>query len=120
MLDTKGPEIRTGMLENGNSIQLEKGQFIEITTDYSVLGNEKKISCSYQSLPKSVNVGTRILLADGAFTMIVKQILPAGVICEVMNGGTLGERKNMNLPGIIVDLPTVTDKDKDDLVNFAV
>ena len=120
MLDTKGPEIRTGLLEDGAPIKLEKGQTLEITTDYSIHGNSKRISCSYKALPKSVQIGTKILVADGSFTMKVTEITQDSVIVEVLNNGTLGERKNMNLPGIVVDLPTVTEKDKEDLVKFGV
>uniref|UniRef100_A0A7S2R7I1 Pyruvate kinase n=1 Tax=Mucochytrium quahogii TaxID=96639 RepID=A0A7S2R7I1_9STRA len=120
LLDTKGPEIRTGFLENGSSIQLKKGSLVELTTDYEFKGNETKIACSYKSLCTSVKVGSTILCADGSLTMKVVEILEKSVMVEILNNGTLGERKNMNLPGIIVDLPTVTEKDKDDLVNFAV
>jgi len=120
MLDTKGPEIRTGFLENGKSVELKKGSTLEITTDYSFKGTSSKIACSYMSLCKSVKIGSTILCADGALTMKVKEILETSILVEMLNNGTLGERKNMNLPGVVVDLPTITEKDRDDLVNFAV
>ncbi|CAM9738459.1 unnamed protein product [Discosporangium mesarthrocarpum] len=120
MLDTKGPEIRTGFLADKETkkVVLTRGQDLELTTDYNFLGNESKIACSYKSLPTSVKVGGKILVADGSLVLIVKECLETSVICEVMNNCTLGERKNMNLPGAIVDLPTLTEKDINDLQNF--
>lgn len=120
LLDTKGPEIRTGFLENHESVLLEKGSLVEICTDYEFLGNSKKIACSYKSLPKSVKVGSTILCADGSLVMVVKELREESVVVEMQNTAKLGERKNMNLPGIIVDLPTVTEKDKVDLQKFGV
>jgi len=120
LLDTKGPEIRTGMLENGAKIQLTAGNEITITTDYDFKGNEKMIALSYKQLARDVKPGNQILCADGS---VVLEVLS----CDVKNGtvrarcknsASLGERKNTNLPGVIVDLPTLTEKDKDDLVNF--
>jgi len=118
MLDTKGPEIRTGFLKDHKTVDLVKGQLLELTTDYSYEGDNKKIACSYKSLPKSVKVGSVILVADGTLETKVTEILPEGVVVEVLNNCKLGEKKNMNLPGIIVDLPTITEKDEDDLINF--
>jgi pyruvate kinase len=117
MLDTKGPEIRTGFLE-GDKATFEKGQTLEITTNYDFKGNNQKIACSYESLPTSVQVGSDILIADGSLTCRVTEILTDGVKVEVLNNCTLGNRKNMNLPGCIVDLPTLTEKDEDDLIDF--
>ena len=118
MLDTKGPEIRTGLLAGHAPVALVEGQSLEITTDYSIEGTSSRISCSYPSLPTSVRVGSRILIADGTLVCEVTEVLPAGVRVRVGCSVTLGEKKNMNLPGVIVDLPTITDKDRDDLVNF--
>ena len=120
MLDTKGPEIRTGFLEDGKAVTLEAKSLVEITTDYSFKGNSKKIACSYASLPTSVEVGSTILVADGSLVMKVVELRELSIVVEMQNTGTLSERKNMNLPGVIVDLPTITDKDRDDLVNFGV
>lgn len=120
MLDTKGPEIRTGFLADKKSKQaeLKRGQDLELTTDYDFLGDNTKIACSYKSLPTSVHPGSKILVADGSLVLTVKECLKTSVITEVMNNCVLGERKNMNLPGAIVDLPTLTEKDIDDLQNF--
>lgn len=75
MLDTKGPEIRTGMLVDGKPIELVAGQDLILTTDYSFLGTTEKIACSYKSLPDTVQVGSTMFIADGSLTCIVTEIL---------------------------------------------
>eukprot|EP01017_Pseudomicrothorax_dubius_P010765 TRINITY_DN1388_c0_g1_i1.p1 TRINITY_DN1388_c0_g1~~TRINITY_DN1388_c0_g1_i1.p1 ORF type:complete len:513 (+),score=157.86 TRINITY_DN1388_c0_g1_i1:117-1655(+) len=118
MLDTKGPEIRTGLLKEHKTVNLTMGQTLEITTDYTFEGDENKIACSYVDLPNSVKVGSTILIADGSISCRVKELKADGVIVEVLNSATLGEKKNMNLPGIEIKLPTVTEKDENDIVEF--
>eukprot|EP00750_Incisomonas_marina_P030096 INCI7266.1.p3 GENE.INCI7266.1~~INCI7266.1.p3 ORF type:complete len:438 (-),score=87.49 INCI7266.1:4226-5539(-) len=120
MLDTKGPEIRTGFFADGaKTIDLVAGQDLELhSADYSFKGDNTKIAVTYKAMPQTVKVGQTILAADGSLVLTVKEILPDGVMTTVTNSCTIGERKNMNLPGVIVDLPTVTEKDKDDLINF--
>jgi pyruvate kinase len=120
LLDTKGPEIRTGMSKDHANITLTAGQSLKISTDYTLEGDSSAIACSYASLPTSVKPGSTILAADGSLVMVVKECLADGVTVTVKNDAVLGERKNMNLPGVIVDLPTITPKDEDDLVNFGV
>eukprot|EP00753_Platysulcus_tardus_P022712 PLAT9927.1.p2 GENE.PLAT9927.1~~PLAT9927.1.p2 ORF type:complete len:496 (+),score=225.93 PLAT9927.1:60-1547(+) len=117
MLDTKGPEIRTGFLEDG-PVQLDAGQALEITTDYEFKGTKDKIACSYAALPETVKEGDTILAADGNLVMTVEECKEDSVFVRVENNYLLGERKNMNLPGCIVKLPTVTEKDERDLVDF--
>ena len=75
MLDTKGPEIRTGLLKDSKPIDLVAGQDLEITTDYSLEGDSKRIACSYKSLPETVSVGSVIYIADGSLTCNVTEIL---------------------------------------------
>ena len=120
LLDTKGPEIRTGFLEEHNNVSFEANQELEITTDYSFEGNSSKIACSYKSLPKTVKPGDQILIADGSLVCIVEECLEESVRVTVKNNATIGERKNMNLPGCVVDLPTLTEKDEDDLIDFGI
>jgi pyruvate kinase len=122
MLDTKGPEIRSGFFREdcGGKVQLTAGQTLKLTTDYSFKGDSTCIGCSYEKLPKSVVPGNQILMADGS---VVMEVLDCGsdfVNCKVLNNATIGERKNMNLPGVHVDLPILGEKDKDDLLNFAI
>jgi pyruvate kinase len=122
LLDTKGPEIRTGMLDHGEPVMLEMGSEITLTTDYECKGNKNLIAVSYASLAKDVAAGSKILCADGSITFTVLSCdVDAGTVqvrCE--NGAKLGERKNMNLPGVNVDLPTITEKDRDDILNWGV
>jgi len=122
MLDTKGPEIRTGFYQPSynKKLTLVKGETIEVGTDYERLGGKEYLACSYKSLPTTVKIGSHILVADGAVMLEVVEIRSESVIAKILNNATIGERKNMNLPGAIVDLPTLTDKDIDDLTNFGI
>jgi len=120
MLDTKGPEIRTGMLRENKPIDIVAGQQLKIVTDYAIEGDTKQIACSYKSLPQTVNVGSTIYIADGSLTCEVTEVHEDSVMVHCKNGCKLGERKNMNLPEAIIDLPTLTDQDTNDLVEFGV
>jgi pyruvate kinase len=122
MLDTKGPEIRTGFLIDGKPVQLTKGQELTITTDYNIKGDSKTISMSYKKLADDLKPGSIVLCADGTITLTVTSTDPSlGVIkCRCENTAMLGERKNVNLPGVIVDLPTLTEKDKEDIVKWGI
>ncbi|XP_043693807.1 pyruvate kinase, cytosolic isozyme [Telopea speciosissima] len=122
MLDTKGPEIRTGFLKDGKPIQLKKGQEITISTDYSIKGDENMISMSYKKMAEDLNPGSVILCADGTITLTVLSCNKnVGLVqCRCENSALLGERKNVNLPGIIVDLPTLTEKDKEDILQWGI
>ena len=123
MLDTKGPEIRSGFFNNGvKKITLTKGQELTLTTDYSFKGDTTKLACSYPALATSVTPGQQILVADGSLVLTVLTTDPAAgeVTCRIENNASIGERKNMNLPGVKVDLPTFTEKDVDDIVNFGI
>lgn len=107
MLDTKGPEIRTGFFGNGVSkIKLIKDETITLTTDYSFRGDSTKLACSYPKLATSVAPGQNILVADGSLVLkVISCDASSGeVLCRILNNATIGERKNMNLPGVIVDL----------------
>jgi len=110
-LDTKGPEIRTGFFANGASkIDLVKGNTIVLTSDYHYRGDATKLACSYAKMAQSVNPGQSILIADGSLVLTVLTTDPAlgEVTCRIENNASIGERKNMNLPGCVVDLPTFT------------
>jgi len=120
LLDTKGPEIRTGFLGDKKYIDLEAGQDLDIVTDYDLVGSTEAIACSYKALPKSVKVGSQIFIGDGNLTCEVKEIFEDKVRVTCMNAYRLGERKNMNLPGSEVDLPTLTEKDIYDITEFGV
>ena len=122
MMDVKGPEIRTGMLDHGEPVMLEKDSEITLTTDYNASGNKNLIAVSYASLAKDVVPGSKILCADGSitFTVLSCDVEKGTVQVKCENSAKLGERKNMNLPGVNVDLPTITEKDRNDLINWGV
>lgn len=122
LLDTKGPEIRTGQHKTGKPMKLIRGKEIWITTDYSQLGDESMISMSYPKLAEHVEPGTEILCSDGTVTLKVLEcdVTRGMVRCRCENTTMLGEKKNVNLPGIVVDLPTITAKDTDDIMNWGV
>ncbi|KAK9220667.1 hypothetical protein WN944_009090 [Citrus x changshan-huyou] len=122
MLDTKGPEIRTGFLKDGKPIQLKQGQEITISTDYTIKGDENMICMSYKKLAVDVQPGSVILCSDGtiSFTVLECNVKAGLVKCRCENSAMLGERKNVNLPGVIVDLPTLTEKDKEDILKWGI
>jgi len=120
LLDTKGPEIRTGFFAAGGKIELKQGQDLKLVTDYSFKGDKDCFAITYQQLPQSVKPGNTILMADGSLSLTVKEVGSDFVITTVMNNCSLGERKNCNLPGVKVDLPVLQEKDKDDLLNFGI
>jgi pyruvate kinase len=116
MLDMKGPEIRTDIsANNAIKIKLIKDQTIVLTSDYTLLRYNTKPACSYPALTTSVAPRKNILVADGSVVLKALTCIPlAGeVMCRIMNNATIGERKNMNLPGVVVDLPILTAKDAD-------
>ncbi|XP_059643724.1 pyruvate kinase, cytosolic isozyme-like [Cornus florida] len=122
MLDTKGPEIRTGFLKDGKPIQLRQGEEITISTDYSIKGDDKLICMSYKKLAEDLKPQSVILCSDGTISLTVLSCdKELGLVrCRCDNSALLGERKNVNLPGVIVDLPTLTEKDKEDILNWGI
>jgi len=122
MLDTKGPEIRTGFFAEGvgDKITLKQGQDLKLVTDYSFKGDSTCIALTYDKLPKSVKPGNTILMADGSLSVKVKEVGEDWVMTEVMNDCKLGERKNCNLPGVKVELPVLQEKDINDLQQFGI
>ncbi|XP_033164575.1 pyruvate kinase [Drosophila mauritiana] len=119
-LDTKGPEIRTGKLAGGNDraeIELKTGGKVTLSTKKELAdkSTQENIYVDYQRLPELVKPGNRIFVDDGLIALIVKETKGDEVICQVENGGKLGSHKGINLPGVPVDLPSVTEKDKQDL-----
>ena len=114
LLDTKGPEIRTGKLKDGEDVTLEKGQDFIVTTE-EVAGTNEKVSISYEGICKDLKAGDEILVDDGLIGLEVKEINDPEITCEVINGGKLGSTKGVNLPGVPVRLPAITDKDVNDI-----
>ena len=113
LLDTKGPEIRIGKCAN-DEIVLENGDVFTLTNE-DILGNKTKVSITYKNLYNEVQIGTKILINDGTIETIVKKIDGKDIICEVINGGKLTNRKSINIPGMNINLPSITQKDIDDI-----
>jgi pyruvate kinase len=113
MLDTKGPEIRTGTLKN-KKVTLQTGQKF-ILTNREVAGDEHEVQVSYSSLPLEVKTGTAILLSDGLINLTVQETTPTDIICQVINGGELGEKKGVNVPGVRINMPFLSEKDINDI-----
>jgi len=114
MLDTKGPEIRTGRLASG-PVKLEAGQRF-VLTNREVPGDNQEVQVSYAPLPQEVTPGTTILLADGLISLKVVETTSTDIVCQVMSGGELGERKGINVPGVRINMPFLNDKDRDDIL----
>lgn len=113
LLDTKGPEIRTGKFKNG-SATLSEGDSFVLTHD-DILGDEHKVSVSYKGLYKDVKKGDRILIDDGLIELEVTAITGKDIHCVVLNGGVLGNNKGINVPGVDINLPSVTQQDIEDI-----
>jgi pyruvate kinase len=114
LVDLSGPKIRTGELKDDQPVKLTPGSLFTITTR-SVTGDERQVSTNYGDLPRVVQPGTRMLLDDGALSLVVESATDTDVICKVIDGGMLGERKGINLPGVALPIASLTDKDIVDL-----
>ncbi len=114
LLDTKGPEIRTGLLKDGKKIVLKEGQTFTLTTR-KVEGDETVGHINYAGLPQDVSEGNRILIDDGLIELKVEKSEGTEITCTVINGGELGQRKGVNVPNVKVNLPALTEKDKEDI-----
>lgn len=114
LADLQGPKIRTGVLAGGGTVVLEAGQRFVITTS-KILGDSTRVNTTFHSLPREVKPGDRVLLSDGLIELRVEKTTKNEVICEVVNGGVLGEHKGINLPGVNLHVPALTEKDRQDL-----
>ena len=114
LADLQGPKIRTGVLAGGGPVLLRTGQEFTITTA-KVLGDSTRVSTVFEPLPREVKPGNRILLSDGLIELRVRRVRRSEIVCDVVNGGALGENKGINLPGVKLRVPALTPKDKADL-----
>ena len=114
LLDTKGPEIRTGVLKDGKRIMLVAGAQFTLTVD-DIVGDQNKVSITYAGLVEDVEAGKVILIDDGLIELKVLRKTEKDIVCEVINGGELGEKKGVNVPNVSVRLPAITEKDRDDI-----
>ena len=114
LVDLSGPKIRTRQLKDGQPVTLKAGAQFTLTTR-DVIGDENQVATNYPDLALVVEPGTRLLLDDGAIALVVESTTKTDVVCRVINGGILGERKGINLPGVSLPIDSLTEKDLDDL-----
>lgn len=114
ILDTKGPEIRTGLLSERQPVELKADMRFVLTTE-DVPGDAEKVSISYANLPEEVEVGQDVFIDDGSIHLKIEEIGQDEIVCRVLVGGLLGERKGINIPGADLSVPTLTEKDIKDI-----
>ena len=119
LLDTKGPEVRTGLLEDGKKVTVKTGDELVISaqpTGDDFHGNAGHLSLDYLNLPKEVTKGSIILIDDGLIGLEVDHVEGNDMYCVVTNGGEIGERKGVNIPNVNIGLPSVTPQDRADIM----
>lgn len=113
LLDTKGPEIRLGKLKE-EPIELVQGEMITLTTE-DILGDRERIPITYKNLPQDVQVGSTILIDDGLIGLRVEELTDTDIVCRIINGGAIKSKKGVNVPGVRINLPALTEKDAADI-----
>ncbi|WP_308638689.1 pyruvate kinase [Paenibacillus silvisoli] len=114
LLDTKGPEIRLGKLKE-EPIELNQGETITLTTE-EILGDKNRIPVTYSNLPADVEVGSTILIDDGLIGLTVEEVQGTEILCRIVNSGPIKSKKGVNVPGVHISLPGITEKDANDIV----
>jgi pyruvate kinase len=114
LLDTKGPEIRTGKLKE-EPVELIQDKHIILTTE-EILGDAERISVTYKDLARDVHVGSTILVDDGLIGLLVVDVRGKEIDCRIVNGGQLKSKKGVNVPGVKIKLPGITEKDTNDII----
>ena len=116
LLDTKGPEIRTGVLKDDKKVTLKEGQKFTLTTR-DIVGDDTIDMITYAGLPADVANGNTILIDDGLIELRVEEVVDGtDIVCTVINGGELGSKNGVNVPNVSIKLQGITDKDKDDII----
>ena len=114
LMDTKGPEIRLRDFEGGKA-ELVAGQTFVLTTE-EIMGTSQKAAISYKNLKKDITVGTTILIDDGLIEMIVEDITGEEISCRVINGGFVSNHKGVNVPGVVLSMPYISEMDRSDIL----
>lgn len=114
MMDTKGPEIRLRDFEGGKAF-LEAGATFRLTTD-EVMGTAERATITYKNLKNDVSVGKAILIDDGLIELTIKAIEETDIVCEVINGGYVSNHKGINVPGVVLSMPYISDVDREDIL----
>ncbi len=113
LLDTKGPEVRLKTFQNGRA-ELKDGSVFKLCL-YDVVGDENQVSITYTGLSKDITIGTRILIDDGNLDLKVEQFNDQEIVCRVLHGGIVSDRKGVNLPGVQLSIPFLSEKDRADI-----
>lgn len=113
LIDTKGPEIRLGKIKN-NKVDLVQGQFFTLTT-VECEGDSQRASITCAELPSDVSIGRHILIDDGLIDLVVEEVHATDIVCRVLNGGTISSRKGINVPGVHLSVPFMSDRDRADI-----
>ena len=119
LLDTKGPEVRTGLLVDGKKVAVKTGDKIVVTaqpTSEDFHGTAEHISLDYLALPSEVEKGSLILIDDGLVALEVESVDGQDMTCVVKNDGLIGERKGVNMPNVNISLPAITERDRQDIL----
>lgn len=114
LLDTKGPEIRLGKFVDNKPVEIHDGDIYTLTTE-DVLCDNKVGSISFKKLPRDVSMGTRILINDGVIELIAEKVTTTEIVCRVIHGGVLSNNKGINVPGVKLSMPYLSERDMDDL-----
>lgn len=115
LLDTKGPEIRIGTFKDNKKIHLKEGQTF-ILTSRDIEGDETQVSISYPNLIYDIEIGNIVLIDDGLVEMVVTNIVSTDIICTVKNNGVISDKKGVNVPGVQLTMPFISDKDREDIL----
>lgn len=115
LLDTKGPEIRIGNFKDDKKIHLKEGQTFTLTSR-DVEGDETQVSITYPSLIYDIDLGSTILIDDGLIEMTVIDVNSTDIVCKVKNGGTVSSKKGVNVPGVHLSIPFISEKDRQDIL----
>lgn len=118
LLDTKGPEIRIGSFQDNKKVHLKEGQTF-ILTSRDIEGDETQVSITYPNLIYDIEIGNKILIDDGLIEMIVTDVNDTDIVCEVRNNGIISNKKGVNVPGVQLTMPFISDKDREDIL-FAI
>lgn len=114
LLDTKGPEIRTGKFKE-EPVELIQDEYVTLTTE-DILGDQHRMHVTYKDLPSDVEVGSTILIDDGLIGLTVVEIQGTEIKCRIVNGGQIKSRRGVNVPGVNISLPGITEKDANDII----
>lgn len=114
LLDTKGPEIRLGKFVDDKPVEIFDGEVYTLTTE-DMLCTAEKGSISFKNLPKDVGIGTRILINDGVIELLVEKVTSTDIVCRIIHGGILSNNKGINVPGVQLSMPYLSENDMNDL-----